>query len=147
MIIGRIIAKHRGKIVRNKRLSKYGVGRVTAFAVVVILFSLLSQVNSVMAHATLVKSDPPRRAMLSTSPKQIQLWFNEKIEGSYASVTVEDSNKKLVTENIPEAITDDPKSIVLNLPQIQPGRYTVHYRVMSVDGHVIESEYDFSIKK
>jgi len=111
------------------------------------MLSLLFQVNSVMAHATLVKSDPPRRASLSSPPKQIQLWFNEKIEGSYASVSVLDSNKNSVTENSPEVVLDDPKSVILNLPQIEPGRYTVQYRVMSVDGHVIESSFDFSIKK
>ena len=74
------------------------------------------------------------------------VWFNEKIEGSYASVTVLDSNKKSITENNPEVVLDDPKSVVLNIPQMEPGRYTVQYRVMSVDGHVIASSYDFSIK-
>ncbi|SNX59958.1 hypothetical protein SAMN06296273_1409 [Nitrosomonas ureae] len=132
---------------QNKRLSKYGSREVAAFVALLTLLPLLFQVNPAIAHATLVKSEPPRRATLSTPPKQIQLWFNEKIEGSYASVTVEDSNKKLVTEDTPEILTHDSKSIILNLPQIQPGLYTVHYRVMSVDGHVIESKYDFSVKK
>jgi len=132
--------------VQNKRLSKYGIREVTAFVALLMLLPLLFQVNPAIAHATLVKSEPPRRAILSTPPKQIQLWFNEKIEGSYASVTVEDSNKKLVTESMPEILIDDSKSIILNLPQIPPGLYTVHYRVMSVDGHVIESKYDFSVK-
>ncbi|SOD16165.1 copper resistance CopC family protein [Nitrosomonas ureae] len=131
---------------QNKRLSKYGIREVTAFVALLMLLPLLFQVNPAIAHATLVKSEPPRRAILSTPPKQIQLWFNEKIEGSYASVTVEDSNKKLVTESMPEILVDDSKSIILNLPQIPPGLYTVHYRVMSVDGHVIESKYDFSVK-
>ncbi|TXI40904.1 MAG: copper resistance protein CopC, partial [Nitrosomonas sp.] len=27
------------------------------------------------------------------------------------------------------------------------GRYTVKYRVMSVDGHVIESSFDFNVKE
>ncbi|PXX16192.1 hypothetical protein C8R27_107107 [Nitrosomonas ureae] len=131
---------------QNKRLSKYGIREVAAFVALLMLLPLLFQVNPAIAHATLVKSEPPRRAILSTPPKQIQLWFNEKIEGSYASVTVEDSNKKLVTESMPEILIDDSKSIILNLPQIPPGLYTVHYRVMSVDGHVIESKYDFSVK-
>lgn len=131
---------------QNKRLSRYGIREVTAFVALLMLLPLLFQVNPAIAHATLVKSEPPRRAILSTPPKQIQLWFNEKIEGSYASVTVEDSNKKLVTESMPEILIDDSKSIILNLPQIPPGLYTVHYRVMSVDGHVIESKYDFSVK-
>lgn len=132
---------------QNKRSSELVIRRVAAFVTSLVMLSLLFQVNSVMAHATLVKSDPPRRASLSSPPKQIQLWFNEKIEGSYASVSVLDSNKNSVTENSPEVVLDDPKSVILNLPQIEPGRYTVQYRVMSVDGHVIESSFDFSIKK
>lgn len=131
---------------QDKRSLESGARKVAAFVGFWAILSLLFQVNVVMAHAALVKSDPPRRASLSLPPKQIQLWFNEKIEGSYASVTVFDSNKNLITENSPEAIADDPKSILLNLPQIEPGRYTVHYRVMSIDGHVIESSFDFNIK-
>lgn len=111
-----------------------------------LMLSALFQAQNVMAHASLVKSDPPRRATLTVPPKQIQLWFNEKVEGAYASVVVRDENKNAVTENSPEIVADDPKSIVLKLHEIESGRYTVHYRVMSVDGHVIESNYDFNVK-
>lgn len=131
---------------QNNHSLKLLIRKITTFAMSLAMLSLLFQVNSALAHATLVKSDPPRRASLSSSPKQIQLWFNEKIEGSYASVTVLDSNKKSITENNPEVVLDDPKSVILNIPQMEPGRYTVQYRVMSVDGHVIASSYDFSIK-
>lgn len=131
---------------QNKQSLVFVIKKITAFAIVLAMLSLLFQVNSVMAHATLVKSDPPRRASLSTPPKQIQLWFNEKIEGSYASVMVLDSNKKSITDNNPEVVSDDPKSVVLSIPEIESGRYTVQYRVMSVDGHVIESSFDFSVK-
>ncbi len=131
---------------QNNHSLKLLIRRVTTFAMSLAMLSMLFQVNSALAHATLVKSDPPRRASLSSPPKQIQLWFNEKIEGSYASVTVLDSKKKSITENNPEVVLDDPKSVILNIPQMEPGRYTVQYRVMSVDGHVIASSYDFSIK-
>jgi len=74
------------------------------------------------------------------------LWFNEKIEGAYASVVLLDSNKKSLTENSPEVVADDPKSVVLNIPEIDTGKYTIQYRVMSIDGHVIESSLVFDIK-
>ena len=130
----------------NKRLVALMSRKVVIFFILLGTLSLLVQANSVLAHATLVKSDPPRRASLSSSPKQIKLWFNEKIEGLYASVKVLDSNKNSITENNPEIVPDDPKSVVLNIPEIGPGRYTVQYRVMSVDGHVMESNFDFNVK-
>ena len=124
-----------------------GVKNIIVFAALLLILLTLFHVNSVMAHAALVKSDPPRRSTLTIPPKQIQLWFNEKVEGAYASIVVRDADKKIITENNPEAVATDPKSIVLKLPDdIQSGRYTVHYRVMSVDGHVIESNYDFNVK-
>ncbi|MEK6686479.1 MAG: copper resistance CopC family protein [Pseudomonadota bacterium] len=131
---------------QDKRSLELIVRRTVCFGILLVMLSLLFQVNSVMAHAALVKSDPPRRASLSLPPKQIQLWFNEQVEGSYASITVLDSKKNSMTENRPEVVLNDPKSIILNLPQMEPGRYTVQYRVMSVDGHIIESNFDFSIK-
>jgi len=132
--------------VQDKRSLELIVRRTVCFGILLVMLSLLFQVNSVMAHAALVKSDPPRRASLSSPPKQIQLWFNEQVEGSYASITVLDSKKNSMTENRPEVVLNDPKSIILNLPQMEPDRYTVQYRVMSVDGHIIESNFDFSIK-
>lgn len=132
---------------QNKRLWYFGSRRTSVFVALVCLLSVLFQANSVFAHAALVKSDPPRRAALAVPPKHIQLWFNEKIEGAYALITVKDSQQNVVTTNNPETVADDPKSIVLSLPQLEPGRYMVHYRVMSVDGHVIESNFDFNVKK
>ncbi|MBL8497495.1 copper resistance protein CopC [Nitrosomonas sp. JL21] len=124
----------------------YFIRRITIHFTLLIVLSSLFPINLAMAHATLVKSDPPRRASLSSPPKQIQLWFNEKIEASYASVIVLDKDKKAITQNNPEVVAEDPKSVVLSMPEIDAGRYTVQYRVMSVDGHVIESSYDFNVK-
>lgn len=129
---------------KNIQFKSFSVNQ--AIFLLMTVLSLLWHSNPVMAHAALVKSDPPRRATLSAPPKQIQLWFNERIEGAYASVVLLDSNKKSLTENNPEVVTDDPKSVVLNIPEIGAGKYTIQYRVMSVDGHVIESSFDFNIK-
>lgn len=102
--------------------------------------------GAVFAHAKLVKSDPPNRATLNIAPKQIQLWFNEEIEGSFASVSLLDSKGEPVTDASPEAVPDDLKTVVLPLPEIAPGRYTVNFRILSTDGHVVESDYSFTLK-
>jgi len=132
--------------VKNIQITKPSINKTIFFLLFLSMLSMLWQSKPVMAHAALVKSDPARRAILSASPKQIQLWFNEKIEGAYASIVLLDSNKKTLTENTPEVVADNPKSVVLSIPQIDSGKYTVQYRVMSVDGHVIESSYDFNVK-
>ncbi len=93
---------------------------------------------SALAHSMLVKAEPPRRAVLTQSPTQVQLWFNEEIEGDYASLVVLDAEKHPVTEIKPQLAPNDQKSIVLPLPELSPGKYSVKFRVLSVDGHVVE---------
>jgi len=76
----------------------------------------------------------------------VRLWFNEELEGEYASLIVLDAEKHPVTEIKPQLAQDDPKSIVLPLPELTPGKYSVKFRVLSVDGHVVESSFDFTVK-
>ena len=99
-----------------------------------------------LAHAMLVKAEPPRRAVLTTPPAQVRLWFNEEIEKDYASLAILGADKAPVTEVKPHIAADDPKAIVLPLPQLAAGKYTVKFRVLSVDGHVVDSSYDFTVK-
>jgi methionine-rich copper-binding protein CopC len=99
-----------------------------------------------LAHAALVKTEPPRRAVLAKAPTQVRLWFNEEIESAYASLVVLDTSKNPVTEVKPQLAPDDQKSIVLPLPELAPGKYSVKFRVLSLDGHVIQSSFDFTVK-
>jgi hypothetical protein len=103
-------------------------------------------VASALAHAVLVKAEPPRRAVLAKAPTQVRLWFNEEIEGDYASLVVLDAGKNPVTEIKPQLAPDDRKSVVLPLPELIPGTYSVKFRVLSVDGHVVDSSFDFTVK-
>jgi copper resistance protein C len=126
-------------------VSSAGMNRFTHF-ILIIVFSLAAPVTSALAHSMLVKAEPPRRAVLTKSPTQVRLWFNEKIEGDYASLVVLDAKKQPITDIKPTLAPDDQKSIVLPLPDLAPGKYSIKFRVLSVDGHVVESTFDFTVK-
>lgn len=97
------------------------------------------------AHAMLTKAQPARRAQLTQPPKEVRLWFNEEVEKDYASLSVLHADKP-VTDAKPKLAEDDPRSIILSMPELSPGKYTVKFRVLSVDGHVVDSSYDFTVK-
>mgnify|MGYP001608370895 FL=1 len=113
---------------------------------VMMLIAMCVHAAPALAHSMLVKAEPPRRAVLAKTPTQVRLWFNEELEGEYASLIVLDAEKHPVTEIKPQLTPDDPKSIVLPLPELMPGKYSVNFRVLSVDGHVVESSFDFTVK-
>ena len=41
---------------------------------------------------------------------------------------------------------DDPKELSVSLGTLEAGTYTVRYRILSVDGHVVEANFPFTIK-
>jgi methionine-rich copper-binding protein CopC len=99
-----------------------------------------------LAHASLVKSAPARRAVLNHPPARVELWFNERLEPAYSSLSVTDASGARVDRGDVTIDPEDPRRLRVSLPALGPGRYTVRFRVLSVDGHVVESAFPFSVK-
>ena len=59
-----------------------------------LLFILLLAPTPLFAHAYLVKSVPAQRAVLFHAPAKIQLWFNERLEPRYSSLTLSDGRRQ-----------------------------------------------------
>lgn len=101
--------------------------------------------DAVEAHARLVRAKPAAEAELGAAPKAITLWFNEQPEADFSSVKVMDAHGTVVVEGA-LARTQEPNGLELAVPKALPaGTYTVRYRVLSVDGHVIEDSFTFRI--
>ena len=128
-------------ILYNRRLFLRGLVSVGAVEAWTSLYT-----GSARAHAALVRSDPSRRAVLIQPPAAIRLWFNEEIEQDYSSISVRDAAGQLITTGHAAISQTDPRLLILDLPVLVPGQYTVHYRVNSVDGHIVEASYQFTVK-
>ncbi|MDM4771499.1 copper resistance CopC family protein [Solimonas sp. SE-A11] len=99
------------------------------------------------AHAALVSSEPGRRAVLTTPPSQIRLCFNENVEAKFSQVTLSRAGEdgSLALGRI---ALDTGSANCLQVPIKSPltnGNYTVRYRVLSVDGHVVDYGYGFRL--
>jgi methionine-rich copper-binding protein CopC len=97
-------------------------------------------------HAVLVKSSPARRAMLSKAPARVQLWFNERLEAQFSMLAVWDAAGRQVDTQDIQVGPDDQKRLSVGLGDVAPGPYTVKFRVLSVDGHILESEFPFTVR-
>jgi methionine-rich copper-binding protein CopC len=97
-------------------------------------------------HAALVKSTPAPRATLIKSPDRVRLWFNEPLETKFARVSVWDGQGRQIDQEDARVGPDDPKALSVGIPALGPGAYTVRYRVLSVDGHVVEGSFRFTVR-
>jgi methionine-rich copper-binding protein CopC len=112
-----------------------------------LLVMLLLAPTVTWSHAQLLKSVPARRAVLSRPPARVQLWFNERLEPAFSQLSVWDRTGAQVDLKDAQVGPDDSKVLWVTMPPLEPGVYVVKFRVLSVDGHVVESEFPFTIRR
>ena len=93
-----------------------------------------------------MRSVPAQRAILEAPPTRVELWFNERLEPAYSRVSVLDQASSRVDLRDAAVAADDARRLSVSLPALAPGRYTVTFRVLSIDGHVVESKLTFTVK-
>lgn len=100
----------------------------------------------VFAHAIMVKSQPLADSTIADSPKQVDVWFNDKVGSEYKALAVIDSAGKRVDNKDIEQETFDQSHLYITVPQLPPGTYNVRYRVVSLDTHIVTGKFKFTIK-
>jgi methionine-rich copper-binding protein CopC len=99
------------------------------------------------AHAGLVEARPSRRAVVTSAPMRVVLVFSEALEGAFSTVSVLSAGGDRVDAGDVRVLAADPRELSVGLPPDLPaGAYTVKYRVLSADGHVVEGSYRFTVK-
>lgn len=113
-----------------------------AAAVVVGVFALLS-VSPASAHSELLESTPAAGAELSKPPTEMQLIFGESVQqqGGSIDVAVRDT---IVSQSNTFATKGNVAAVQLTDPGL-PGTYTVSFRVVSLDGHVVSDTFEFEV--
>jgi len=101
--------------------------------------------QAAQAHASVTRAEPGQRAVLKTSPRQISVSFSEPIEPAYSTLSLIDAAGHEPPHGKATVPQDDPKRLVLPIDALGPGRYTVKYRALSMDGHAVTGEYGFSV--
>jgi copper resistance protein C len=97
------------------------------------------------AHAVLVRSKPVAKSVVRTAPDRVELWFSERLEPAFARLTVWSAAGTQVDLGDAAVAPADPRQLSVGLRPLGPGRYVVKYRVLSVDGHVVESQFPFTL--
>lgn len=101
---------------------------------------------SVFAHAIMVKSQPDQNAIITISPKQIDVWFNDKVGSEYKAVAVIDSKGNRVDNKDVQQEMLDGSHLYCTVPALPADTYTVRYRVVSIDTHIVTGKFQFTIK-
>lgn len=114
---------------------------------VILMLSLLVAIPGVAwGHAHPDHMTPAPNATLQQAPEAVTIRFTEALEPVFSSITVTDQQGRPVNQGKSRVDSDKPGLLVAPLKALAPGTYTVHWHVVSVDGHTTEGEYTFQVQ-
>jgi methionine-rich copper-binding protein CopC len=99
----------------------------------------------VLAHAALVRSDPPAGATVDRAPSEVFVWFSEQLSTG-SKLTVFDSQFQAVDKGETFIDASDATLMRVQLAPLGPGRYTVNWKASAIDGHVSSGSFDFFVR-
>jgi len=105
---------------------------------------------TVLAHAKLMRSAPPVGKKVE-SPEKIELWFNELLDGQFNSIEVFSAAEASSTNHTnlaigkPEVDPKDKTHLTVTVKPLEPGKYFVDWRVLSLDGHSAPGRFQFQV--
>lgn len=100
------------------------------------------------AHTVeVIKSEPAAGAVLSESPKEVRVWFNEELQTQGSTLQVFDSQGEQVDQGDGGVDLNDPEhaSMVVSLPSLPEGAYTVRWHAVLLDGDAGDGEFAFYV--
>ena len=98
------------------------------------------------AHAFLDHADPKVGSTVTDSPAVIKLWFTQELEPVFSSIKVEDAQGQEVDKKDMRQDDKDKTLLIVSVPQLPDGTYTVTWHVVSVDTHRTQGTFKFTIK-
>jgi copper resistance protein C len=110
------------------------------FRLVALVFSLT--VGEASAHAFLDHAEPRVGNKVATVPREVTLWFTQKLEPAFSTITVTDAAGQRVDAG-KTRVSGSQMSV--SLRSAGPGTYHVRWRALSVDTHTTEGDFTFQV--
>jgi len=112
---------------------------------VVVALAALAFPAAASAHATLKHESPGFGQRLERSPSQVRLSFDQSVEALPNAIRVLDTHGRLLSG--PTTSGADKRSITAPVRRLKRGGYTIRWRVVSADSHVVAGVYTFGVRQ
>ena len=97
------------------------------------------------AHAFLQRAEPPVGSEVSAPPHELVLTFTEGVEPLFTTVQVRDAGGVTLATGKPHTDPSNDRRLIVELPTLHSGTYTVIWHATSVDTHKTEGQFHFTV--
>jgi hypothetical protein len=109
------------------------------------LTASLFPATAAFAHAMLDHASPLVGSTVATAPREVVLWFTEKLEPAFSSIEVHNAQGVAVQNGKAQLDRNDRTQLRVSLKTLPPGTYKVIWRVLSVDTHRTQGDFSFRV--
>jgi methionine-rich copper-binding protein CopC len=103
---------------------------------------LLLAVNDARAHAFLDHAEPRVGNKVAAAPREVTLWFTQKLESAFSAITVTNAAGQRVDTG-KTRVNGNQMSVSLRAGGA--GTYHVTWHVLSVDTHTTDGNFTFQV--
>ena len=107
-----------------------------------ILLLLLFPTGNARAHALLDHAEPRVGNKVAAAPHEVTLWFTQKLESAFSTITVTNSAGERVDTGKTRV---SGNQMAVSLRSGGAGTYHVTWRVLSVDTHTTDGNFTFQV--
>lgn len=108
--------------------------------------AMLARPAAAWAHAFLDHANPKVGSVINDSPGEIKIWFTQEIEPDFSTIEVHDSNGHQVDKKDSHLDAKDKTLLIVSVPKLADGEYSVAWSVVSVDTHHTHGDFKFTVK-
>ncbi len=112
------------------------------FALVLTVAAFESQAEG---HAFPTHSEPRVGWTIAASPPKVTIWFDGELEPAFSTIAVYNSAKQRVDKGDSRTSPSDASVLEVDLPPLPPGVYHVYWKALSIDTHITEGDFSFTI--
>jgi len=99
-----------------------------------------------LAHAFPERADPRVGSVVQGSPDTVRIWFDGELEPAFCQIVVTDGSGQRVDRGDARVDANGRRLLQVSVPTLPAGTYSVHWAVLSIDGHRTTGDFRFTVK-
>jgi methionine-rich copper-binding protein CopC len=98
------------------------------------------------AHAIVVRTSPAQGGVAAADIGKVEVWYDAGIRDAFAALAVVSASGDRVDKRDAAIDSADPAHVSVSVNPLTPGKYTVRYRALSADGHLVSGAWEFEVR-
>ncbi|MEK8092731.1 copper resistance CopC family protein [Methylocystis sp. IM3] len=99
-----------------------------------------------MAHAIIVRTSPPQGGAAEGGIGKVDVWYDAGIRDAFAALAVVSASGERVDKRDAAIDSADAAHVSVSVNPLTAGKYTVRYRALSADGHLVSGAWEFEVR-